>query len=116
MKTIKQQFDTIDFFIIISQDQGFTYSISAKALTHPLSQVFVLQRMRNQTLQHLSTLRLEPELEPGCFLLLKLFPKQLNKWELFNVFNFCILLNLTSLQKYDPVQKPLGIPSFDLLE
>lgn len=36
MKTIKRQFDTIDFFIIISQDQGFTYSISAKALTHPV--------------------------------------------------------------------------------
>lgn len=65
--------------LLISQDKDFTYSISAKALTQSLSQAPVLQQMRNQTLQHLSTLRLESELEPGCFLLLKPFPKQLNK-------------------------------------
>lgn len=118
MKTIKQQFNSIDFFYIyiISQDQDFTYSISAKALTHLLSQASARQRMRNQTQQHLSTFRLKAELEPGSFLLLKPFPKQLNKWEPFNVFNFCILPDSTSLQKYDPLQKPPGIPSFDLLE
>lgn len=54
MKAIRQQFNTIDFFLfillLISQDKDFTYSISAKALTQSLSQAPVLQQMRNQTL------------------------------------------------------------------
>lgn len=74
-----QYYRLIINFSLISQGQDFTYSIPAKALTHSLSRASVLQQMRDQTLQHLSTLRLESELERGCFLLLKPFPKQLKK-------------------------------------
>lgn len=87
------QYIDFQFFFLISQDQDLTYFISAKALTHSVSWTSVLQQLRNQTQQHLSSLRLESELEPHCSLL-KLFTKRLNKWELFNVFNFLHLFQL----------------------
>lgn len=101
----------LNFFFLISQDQDLMYSISAKALTHSVPWAPVLQQMRNQTLQHLSSLRLESEFEPHCSLL-KPFAKQLNKWELFNVFNFLHFFQLYPSSKIWSFTKPSRDPTF----